>query len=210
MNLGEIKIQALSLMYPDIGIRFDDTQGAGVERAIYELKSSSNFEGLLETCIGAINRAFAQIEAKGLSPIKCVDKAGSLCKRTIDGKVEIDVEGDFLTLERLLCHRDEKTYACHCTVLGNKLYTKQKGNVYTVVYYSKIPRITRMTRDSYEVEIADNVCEAIPYFVMSELLWREDKERAKEARINFFEAINALEKAKPLCHQCFQIEYSME
>lgn len=210
MNLGEIKIQSLSLMYPDIGVRFDDTKKSGVEKAIYELKSSSNFEGLLQTCIGAINRALSQIEARELSYVKCIDKAGSLCKKTAEGMVEIPMEMDFLTLEKILCHKDDKTYSCYGTVVGDKIYANRTGDAYTVVFRTKIPRVTRMTSDSYEMELPNEVCEAIPYFVASELMWREDRERAKESRKHFYEIIDSFEKIKPLCHQCFQIEYSME
>ncbi len=210
MNLGEVKIQALALMYPDAIVRFDDTDVEGIEKAVYELKSDSNFQGLLESAVGSVNRALAQIEARGLSPIKCIDKAYSLCEKAKDGRVIIEAEKDFLTIERVLCHKNDATYACGYSVIGDKIYAELCGNAYTVVYYSKIPRVTRMTRESYEIDLPNSIAEAIPYFVMSELIGREDSERAKEARLKFFEVLDRTEKSQAHCHQCFQIVYSTE
>ena len=210
MNLGEIKIQALSLMYPDVCIIYDDTTESGVENAIYELKQNHNYSGLLEASVGAINRAFAQVELKGLSMVKCTERAYSLCKRTGDGRVVIEADGDLLKLDKLLCHKGDKTYACGFEVIGDKIYTDFVGSVYTLVYYTKIPRATRTTKDSLELELPVGVYEAIPYFVMAELLGGEDSQRSKEARATFYDMLSSCEKSKPPCHQCFQIIYSME
>ena len=210
MQLGEIKLQALSLMYPDESVKYDDTTEEGVDNAVYELKQNHNFGGLLEASVGAINRAFSQIEAKGLSVIKCVDKAYSICQKTRDGRVVIEADKDFLKLDKLLCHKAGKTYACGAEVVGNKIYTGLVGEVYTLVYYTKIPRVTRSTRDSLEIDVNLGVAEAIPYFVVAELMGSEDAQRAKESRELFYKALDDCERTKAPCHQCFQIIYSME
>lgn len=209
MNLGEIKIQAITLMYPDTVIKYDDSTDEGVENAVYELKCNHNFEGLLESCVGAINRAFSIIEARGLSTTKCADKALSLCKIN-NGRVEIQPQKDFFSLERLLCHRGGKTYACGYEISDGKIYTEEKGEIYTLVYATKIPRATRSTKESLELDLPGGVCEAIPYFVASELLAREDEERAKGAREQFEKMLSMCKRAASPCHQCFQIIYSME
>ena len=210
MLLGEIKIQALSLMYPDASSRFDDSTPEGVENAIYVLKSDHNFSGLLEAAVGALNRAFSVIEERGLSGVKCADKALSVCQRTNDGRVIILPDKDFLYLERLLCHKGGKTYACFGETMENKIYTDMVGDVYTLVYREKIPRVKRITPDSLEVELPTGLSEAIPYFIMSELLAREDTQRAQEAREHFYKALESCERHAAPCHQCFQIIYSME
>ena len=208
MLLGEIKIQALSLMYPDASFWYDDSDAEGVEDAIYELKADHNFSGLLEASVGAINRAFSAIEKRGLSGVKCDDVALSLCERTRDGQVVITPREDFLSLERLLCHKGGKTYACSVRVLENKIYTDTVGEVYTLVYREKIPRIKRVTPDSREVELPAGLCEAIPYFVMSELIGGEDSQRALSSREEFFRALDGCERYTASCNQCFQIIYS--
>ena len=210
MNLGEIKIQALSLIYPDESVKYDDTTEQGVENAVYELKQNHNFSGLLEASVGAINRAFSQIEAKELSVIKCVDKAYSLCQRARDGRVVIEADNDFLKIDKLLCHKAGKTYACGFEVFGSKIYTSFVGDVYTLVYYTKIPRVTRTTKDSLKIDLPWGVHEAIPYFVMAELIGSEDIQRSQAGKEEFYKILEACEKSKAPCHQCFQIIYSME
>ena len=210
MNLGEIKIQALSLIYPDESVKYDDTTEQGIENAVYELKQNHNFGGLLEASVGAINRAFSQIEAKGLSVIKCVDKAYSLCQTSRDGRVVIEADSDFLKLDKLLCHKADKTYACDFEALGNKIYTPFVGSVYTLVYYTKIPRILRTTKESMVIDLPWGVHEAIPYYVMAELISSEDSQRAEAGKEEFYKILDACEKNVAPCHQCFQIIYSME
>ena len=209
MKLGEIKIQALALMYPDAPIRYNNSTDEEIENAVYELKSSHNFEYLIEASVSAINRAFSIIESYGLSNIKCVDKAKSLLEKTEKG-IAIDLEKDFVTLERVLCHKNGKAYAVSYLQIGNRIYTDFKGDVYTVVYRAKIPRATTITRDSCEVDLPMGLCEAIPYFVMAELIAREDTDRSREAREQFYRALENCEKKSAPCHQCFQIIYSME
>ncbi len=210
MLLGEIKILSLSMMYPDASVPYDDSTPQGIESAVYRMKADHNFKGLLEASVGAINRAFSIIEERGLSLARCTDKALSICKRTKDGRVIITPSGDFLSLERLLCHKEGKTYACSFEISENKIYTNMVGNVYTLVYREKIPRIKRITADSYEVELPNGLCEAIPYYVMSQLLGREDEQRARDAREQFYKALDRCESRSAPCHQCFQIIYSME
>lgn len=210
MLLGEIKIQALSLMYPDMCARYDDSTMSEVENAVYELKADHNFSGLLEAAVGSINRAFSVIEERGLSGVKCADKCLSACERTKDGRVIITPTEDFLALERLLCHKGDKTYACFAESFGNKIHTSTVGEVYTIVYREKIPRVKRVTSDSYEVELENGLCEAIPYFVASELFGREDAEAAQSLRESFYKVLDGCERRSSHCDQCFQIIYSME
>lgn len=209
MLLGEIKLQSLSLMFPDASVPYDDSTPEGVEGAVYRLKADHNFSGLLDAAVGSINRAFSAIEERGLSGAKCADKALSLCQRSKNGVI-ITPNKDFLSLERLLCHRGEKTYDCAARTVENKIYTEEVGDVYTLVYREKIPRVKRITADTFEVEMANGLCEAIPYFVASELLAREDAQRSAELKNLFFEALDACEKQSAPCHQCFQIIYAME
>lgn len=210
MYLGEIKIQALSLMYPDASVRYDDSTPEGIERAVYEMKADHNFSGLLEATVGSVNRAFSVIETMRLTHQSCADVRLSECKRTKDGRVEIPLPPDCLLPERLYCHRGSSTYECDLNIRGGKAYTDRVCELYTVIYRGKIPRVKRVTPDSYSVDLDDALCEAIPYFVMGELLSREEPKRAKEAREHFDKALSDREVMDAPCHQCFNIVYSAE
>lgn len=210
MRLGEIKVQALSLMYPDTPIRYSDGSDEEINDALYELKSNPNFEGVLESCVGSINRAFAQIESLGLSTKRCVDFGISCLERAQDGRVIISPPTDLYSVDRVLCHKGELTYACgHETVNGAVYADYMPKGVYTLVYRTKIPRIKRTTADSYQVELPLGICDGIPYFVASELLAGEDSDRAKEARQTFEGALERAGKRDVSCNECFQIIYSV-
>ena len=121
MKLGEIKIQALSIVYPHLVVRYDDGDEDEINNAVYELKSNPNLEGALESSIGSINRALAHIESMGLGGTRCVDIAASTLKRSAGGQAIIAPEGDFYSVERVLCHRGGKTYACGYECQGEQL-----------------------------------------------------------------------------------------
>ena len=197
-------------MYPDATPRYDSSIPKEIERAVYELKADHNFAGLLEATVGSINRAFGVIESGRLTDQSCADVRLSDCKRTKDGRVEIPLPNDCLLPERLYCHRGARTYESAFNVLQGKLYTDRVCDLYTVIYRGKIPRITSVTPDSYSVEIEEMLCQAIPYFVMSELLSKEEPQRAKAAREQFDAALRCRAITEAPCHQCFDIVYSAE
>lgn len=209
MRLGEIKLQALALMYPDLVIRYDDGEDGDIDGAVYELKSNPNLEGVLESSIGSINRAFAHVESMGLSTSRCVDIAASVLEKSADGRAIIAPEGNFYSVERVLCHRGGKTYACGYEMINGTVYADYMARgVYTLVYKTKIPRVRRTTADSYAVDLNRGVCEAIPYFVASELLASENSERAKEYMRVFQLALERIDRRLSPCGECFQIIYS--
>ena len=210
MYLGEIKIEALALTYPDATPRYDNSTPEEVERAVYEMKADHNFSGLLEAAVGSINRAFALVEARRLTCQSCADVLLSECRRTKDGRVEIPLPSECLLPEKLYCHRGTATYECELNLVNGKLYTDRVCQLYTVVYRRKIPRIKNVTPDGEEIDLDEGVLRAIPYFVMSELLGREDPERAKAARAEFEKALKERTIMEAPCHQCFNIVYSSE
>ena len=181
MRIGEIKAQALMLMYPNNPIKYDPTD-EGVRNALFQLKCNPGLEGPLEGATGAINRAIAEIETMGLSPIKCVDIASSICEKRGDGSLIIKASPDFLSVESLLCHTGGKTYAIGYQLLGDSLITSWTKGVFTLIYRSKIPRITSVTDDAYRLDLPMGLCQLIPYFIKAELFAQEDSEGARESR----------------------------
>ena len=63
MTLGTIKLQSLSLIYPDWSVEYT---GDTIDDVIFGLKSNPNFSSYLSASVGAINRAFALIEKNQL------------------------------------------------------------------------------------------------------------------------------------------------
>lgn len=209
MKIGEIKAQALMLMYPFAQISFNDSDDEAINKSVYELKADPNYRSLLEASVGAINRAFSLIEERGLSTQKCVDIGASACQR-VRGKASIEKERELLRVERVLLHKDNKTYAPGYEEDEKYIYAPYARGVYTIVYKTKIPRITSTTRDSYDAELPYGLGEILPYFVASELAVRENGELSKELKSRFEELVSAKEAKAPHCEDCFQIIYQME
>ncbi|MBE6673523.1 MAG: hypothetical protein E7596_00280 [Ruminococcaceae bacterium] len=210
MKIGEIKAQAIMLMYPDVSISFDEEDEKDVERAIYELKLNPNFEGVLRFCIGSINRALSYVEGQGFAETKCVDISSADCQRTNDGRAVLPMPNDVFSIERVLCHAGGKAYELCFEVRGNEIISDYKSDTYTVIYKVKAERITSATPDSYKLNVSDSIAEAIPYFVAAEL-FKQENSQASQGYFDYFEdSIKRIGEMKAPCHQCFETIYSME
>ncbi len=209
MKIGEMKAQAITLMFPSCSVKLDESSDEDVIRAIYEMKSNPNFEAILEGSVGAINRAFSYIESRGLSLVKCVDVPSSSCEKR-NGKILLPAEKDLLSVEKVLLHAWDKTYALGFEVENGMILAEHRQGVYTVVYKTKIPRITRTTSDAYEPQLPYGMAECIPYFIVSDLAREENEEMAKYALEHFEKTVKSIGEREAPCHECFQIVYRWE
>ena len=94
-----------------------------------------------------------------------------------------------LEIRRLVRERKEEyegnaEFRMEGNVLVLPLFTDE---VYTVLYYPSIPRITSETSDEEELSIPDKIAAHIPYFVKGDLFRDDEPNEANEAR-NWFEA----------------------
>ncbi len=210
MKIGEIKAQAIMLMYPDISISLDEEDAEDVERAIYELKLDPNFEGVLRSCVGSINRALSYIEGQGCGETKCVDISSVDCRRTRDARVVLKIPDDAFRVERVLCYSSGRTYELSFDIQGKDIIACYEIGTYTIIYKAKTPRITSTSADSYELSISDSLAEMIPYFVAGELFKQENIEASKGYLEYFESAVKRLGEMSAPCHQCFETVYSME
>lgn len=208
MKLGEIKLEAVSLMYPGAYVGYD-IDDESLERVIFQMKSDPNLEGVMESIVGSINRCFTRIENKDLSELKCIDLPISLCKRVGEG-YGIALPKDCLRVERLIAQAYGKSFGCDYDILDSMAVTTFEGQVYTLVYRTKIPRITSATKEKYEISFPMGIEALIPYFIKGELFTQEDKEEAKTSMEVFERDTNNLADKNNPCRACFQVIYSME
>lgn len=209
MKIGEMKAQAISLMLPNVAVKLDESSDEEIIRAIYEMKSDPNLESILESSVGAINRALSYLEASGLSMTKCVDVPSSSCERQGD-KAIIKLEDDFMWAERVLLHTNDVTYALGFEKSNGVITTEYMNGVYTVVYKPQITRITRTTSDAYDIILPYGIAEFIPYYIVSDLAREENPELAEYAYENFERAVNRIERQIAPCDECFQLVYKWD
>lgn len=184
MKLGELKIQALKLMFAngadDIGV---DT--------LPELMGSERYAPYLSAICGSLNRCFADLENKRILPLKRVTLTLS------DGACGFwccDTEKaapDCGTVERVVYCNSDGVYEPYtdCHAEGSTLVFPKRGcdnECYTLLYRPRLPRVFPYTDNGTELAIPDNVAEFIPYFLKSELFREDEVNEAAEAR-NIYE-----------------------
>lgn len=186
MRLGEIKIEALKLMFAN----YNNDINIG---KLQELALDENYASYLVNMPGAINRCFAVIENKGVLPVKVHEL------RACDGSASgvftrfnlSEIIKDYFSMERLVYSSQSGEY------VGDYDYQKEgetivikdfdESNTYTILYLPKIDRISAITDNETEMDIPDDIAQHIPYFIKGDLYRDDEPNEASEAR-NWFEA----------------------
>lgn len=177
MTLGNVKLQSLSLIYPDWSVEYtDDTVGD----VIFGLKSNPNFSSFLSASVGAINRAFALIEKRLLSGTN-IKKIDFNKVKNQSGASFITLDDDIYKVKNLMINGIDSHYEVITDELI-KVSLINSGDEIEVIYYKKIKRINHLTGSGYEISLG-GIEEFIPYFVKSELLGIENTEGEKSRKI---------------------------
>lgn len=185
MKIGEIKLQALALIFPSAQLEYASDN---ISDAIFRLKSNPNYSAHLSATTGAINRALSIIEARRLTAIDEIELDKSLG----------EINGD------LLCFTLNDDVFSICQVISggieidfrhrfDKLYVRRgsaRGSL-RVRYFTKIKRLSGESDDNEELLLNQSIAEQIPYFVKADLLLCESPEEAKESREMFFTALDS-------------------
>ncbi len=210
MKVGEIKAEAIMLLYPSVFVKYDDTDEADIERAIYELRLDPNFEGLINSFTGSINRSLAYIESQGYGERKCAHIKKSECEKTENGLIILKTEKDFYKAESVFCRSGKEIAVLDFTVVSKGILTKDVGEDYTLIYRAKTPRLSKIGKESAELEAPAGMAEHIPYFLAAEQLASENEELSKEYMSYFESGIKRLGELGASCQSCIETLYSME
>lgn len=182
MTLREIKMQALRLMHANVQIVNDaDVEG---------LEFDSNYGPLYAGMPAAINRCFADIEARHILPPKRVlltdgEVRGSRCRFSLEG-----IE-DFSEVAYISCEKGEMLIEEHPFTYEEENVIRVDGYdesaSYYLYYHRAIPRVWGTTKNSEEVPLPDALAVAVPWFVMSEIFRVDEPGEANDGR-NHYEA----------------------
>lgn len=186
MKLGEIKIEALKLMFVNYNIDLEIDK-------LQDLALDENYGSYLVNMPGAINRCFSVIEDKGVLPVKAYTlKAENGLASGVFMRFDLSkLIKDYFAIERLVFSSPCGEY------IGDFDYQKEgetivikdfdENDTYTVLYLPKIERISALTENDTEIDIPDNIAQHIPYFIKGDLYRDDEPNEASEAR-NWFEA----------------------
>ncbi len=192
MKLGDIKVEALKLMF--INVRDDiDIENLDV------LARNETYRDYLINMPGAINRCFASIEEKRVLPSKSRTLQRSEARvsgRFVRFDLVFPLISDFFDIDRIVKETSEGDYDgdCDYTMEGNTLvldrYEEDDGITYTVIYKPKIPRITSTNSNYADIGVPDNIAAYIPYFIKGDLYRSDEPDEAGEARNWYEQAMN--------------------
>lgn len=177
MKLGEIKIEALKLMF---AVGSEDLRAEDIGD-IYDNEQYSDY---LLMMTGAINRCFSVLEEKRVLPVKSFALGEG-------GRYELNtLIPDFFDVERIVYEGGgEYVGSCEYYREGDTVIIKdyEPRGEYRILYKPTLERIVSSSDNSVELSIPDRIACHIPYFIKSELFRVDEPDEAGEAR-NLFEA----------------------
>lgn len=192
MTLGEIKIEALRLMFANAN---EDIDASLME--IY--RSDDNYRDYLGGMPGAINRCFAEIEKRGILPSKSCQLTGGTRDGCFTRFSPKSLVPDFGEVDRLV-------YTCGAIydpshpyrMEGDVIVTESvsAGETYILLYKPRITRITSSTDEQTVIDVPENIAAAIPYYIKGDLFRDDEPNEAGEARNWFEAAIENIPRAK--------------
>lgn len=184
MKLGEIKAEALKIMFADYA---GDISAENLEN----LGHDENYGKYLAAMPGAINRAYSRLEDCLVVPVKTFDL--SMEAGVARGeKIVFDLGAlisDFGAVDRVIAWGDYhyNSNADYIMETSTTIAIPNNGKNFTIVYHPLLTRITVGTKDDQEIELPDKIACLIPYFIKGDLFREDEPAEASEAR-NLFEA----------------------
>lgn len=202
MKLGEIKIEALRLMFANVGEILDAD-------FLLQYKDDERFRDYLDNMPGSINRCFAEIEKRGVVPSKTVP----LTDGTSNGySVRFDLSEieDFGTVDRLISENKWFYDPAHAYRMeGNTLVvdSPSSGEEYTLLYKPCLIRVSATTGEDTEIALPDMIAVAIPYYIKGDLYRDDEPNEASEARNWFEAALDSIpvQRSQPTVREIFSV-----
>ena len=186
MKLGEIKMQALRLMFVQATADHESDD-------LSVLKSDEECKDYLANMPGAINRCLANLESRNVLPIKRAILS-RFSGEVYGGCVRYELSAilpDLFKVERVVWEREKGGYnsSVGYTGEGDTLLLAEiaDGERYIILYRPRVKRVTPLSDDATELDIPEHIAALIPYFIKGELYRIDEPDEAQEAR-NLYEA----------------------
>ena len=188
MKVGDIKIEALRLMFAEL-----DPLVSASNLTAYE--NSDTIGEYLAGMTGSINRALDDIESRRILPERSVCLADITSVQGRPGKrYDLSAIDDFYDVSRIILESDEGYDGCAPYRMEGKklvlLFPHDSADV-TLLYYPKIPPIATYDNNK-ELELPNEIAGVIPYFIKGELYRLDEIGDAAEALSWYEQRIAAL------------------
>ena len=183
MKLGEVKIEALKIMFADY------TDDLALDN-LADLKTDENYGRYVNSMPGAINRCFSRLEDSNAVPVKkfvLTEDLGTISNNRIRFDLSAIIS-DFGNVDRII-YETATEYEGNCEYImetNSIIVLPYRGGDYTIIYSPTLTRITAGTAEDTELELPDKIASIIPYFIKGDLFREDEPAEASEAR-NLFE-----------------------
>ncbi len=187
MKLGNIKLQSLSLISPDLSVECDEDK---LSDALYAIRLNPSCAQYLIASVGSINRAFAQIEGRLLSGVGVISFELS-SENFQNSVISLDNFNDILKISQVKINGVSVGFEAMDTGKIKVDYHASYGKC-EITYFKKIKRINLLTGADYEIDLG-GIEGFIPYYVKHELICSESSEEAEKAMEIFENALKNYE-----------------
>lgn len=207
MRVGEIKIEALKLMFANNGeqLTIDNSNNGENGSAILDLAEAAGdqqYADYLNNMDGAINRCFGVLEARKVVPARrhvLVESAEEYAdEMEFDFPPQDSNEEDVPVddVQRVTI-RGSAHYvpSCDYVVEGDKLIVWNRvrpGDKVSMIYYPVVPRLPMTDGDDAEVPLPEKIASLIPYYVKFDLFREDDAAEANTALQMFERGVSEL------------------
>ena len=180
MTLGDVKVEALRLMGLDEPVNAEN---------VSDYEEDENWAPLIRAVWGAVNRCFADLETKRVLPLRREDLKNPTGKGNWRRFRYDEIVGLFEPV-RLVVESGDLIDDDHPFLLEDggtlRVMDFDAGATYAVLYRPMPARLTSVSGDDTEIDLPAALCDALPWFVKSEVFRLDEPGEAAEAR-NFYE-----------------------
>lgn len=187
MKLGEIKIEALKLMFVNYNKDYSISD-------LSNLMADENCGSYLANMPGSINRCFAVIEEKRVLPTKSY-KVEDIDTSGFFARFSLSSIPDFFDLVRISCEsRRGYNGSVEYQREGDDilLFDYDDEAIYRVMYKPSVARVASYTNEHTDVGIPDKIASFIPYYIKGDLFREDEPNEASEARNWFEQAMDSI------------------
>ncbi len=183
MTYGEIKKQIFLLL------------GMGTAATESEIGASyKDFEVMIP---GAINRAFADVEHRRLTPLKTIGIDESKITRSAD-HAEYSISDDIYEINRVIeLGRYGERVSCLFAVEGDTVLIfahSPDDAIFKLEYFKKIKRVNLKTDDATEIDLPQDLAELVPYYAAADIYGEDEPAMADKMRENYLRSIQIYER----------------
>lgn len=194
MKLGEVKIEALKLMFANgmdqLTISNYGNTGANGSAALdlTQAEADPQYADYLHNMTGSINRCYSVLESRRVLPTKRKVLVESAPYTDGDYEIDLSQHDDVDDVQRVVLeHIFGTTNDADFYTEGNilKLPYVSTGDQIRLVYYPRLSRLTSTAGNDTELPMPDKIACIIPYFIKYDLYREDDAGEANEALRQF-------------------------